>query len=73
MVATARRSGGWENIGGQLTCRGSGFVQHCAQADPAGKRGGPEDAVGNEPHQSRMNPWIDAVHCVHRILRVNNN
>lgn len=27
MVATARRSGGWESIGGQLICRGSGFVQ----------------------------------------------
>jgi type III restriction enzyme len=27
MAATARRSDGWESIGGQLICRGSGFVQ----------------------------------------------
>ncbi len=31
MVATARRSGSWESIGGQLICRGSGFVQQIAQ------------------------------------------
>jgi hypothetical protein len=27
MVATAQRSGGWESIGAQFTCRGSGFVR----------------------------------------------
>ena len=31
MVATARRSGGGESIGGQLICRGSGFAQHAHQ------------------------------------------
>jgi hypothetical protein len=30
MVATARRSGGWESIEAQFTCRGSGFVQPVA-------------------------------------------
>lgn len=34
MVATARRSGGWESIGGQLICRGSGFVQHVSVQFP---------------------------------------
>jgi len=35
MIATARRSGGWESIGGQLTCRDSGFVQHEASVECA--------------------------------------
>ena len=32
MVATARMSGGWKSVGGQLICRDSGFVQHPARA-----------------------------------------
>jgi hypothetical protein len=31
MVATARRSGGWQSIGAQLICRDSGFVQPIAE------------------------------------------
>jgi hypothetical protein len=27
MVATARRSGGWESVGAELICRDSGFDQ----------------------------------------------
>jgi hypothetical protein len=43
MVATARRSGGWESIGGQFTCRDSGFVQQ--PDDEERIRGGAPDHV----------------------------
>ncbi len=56
MVATSRRSGGWESVGAQLTCRGSGFVQHCAQADPAGK---PRSAPELERYRAERVGWAD--------------
>lgn len=50
MVATARRTGGWESIGAELICLSRGFVQHRARL--------PDPLVPRCGSQARRRPSV---------------